>query len=331
MNDPFSVGIRLLHRYWDQRRVLAQQEKMCYLYDAVWQDLPKPEILNKIGFSLPEEAYKILNYVYDIRPNLPNMSPLNVSDIKVSVIIPHYNQHSYLDQALYYLTKQSVLPDEIIVVDDRSENFNSVKNICNKYQKKLNLRLIRPAKKLYAGGAKQLGVEKAHCEIVVIHDADDISQRSRIKLTKAFFKKFPQACQLNVGYVEFPKDHFLDYIQDFDDLDLTQYVHDCDSIKKVMRRKFCQQLFSTFRSYGSRLGGYGENDGYGFGAQTGHVAYRKILASLIKWPTPWRYTFTKFEDYDFNFMLFLITQKSYQLDLPLVYYRRGTSTNLVDY
>ena len=36
---------------------------------------------------------------------------------------------------------------------------------------------------------------------------------------------------------------------------------------------------------------------------------------------------TKYEDLEFNFLLFLVVLESYQLDLPLVYYRAGTTTN----
>lgn len=95
----------------------------------------------------------------------------NSSDIKFSVIIPHYNIPDLLMRCLGSIpTREDI---QVIVVDDCSPDFESYKS---KYST-----LSRPYLELYrtpiggsAGRARNIGIEKAKGEWLIFLDADDL-------------------------------------------------------------------------------------------------------------------------------------------------------------
>ena len=54
-----------------------------------------------------------------------------------SLIIATYNWHQALELVLLSVSKQTILPDEIIIADDGSNK--ETKNLVEKYQKKLKI------------------------------------------------------------------------------------------------------------------------------------------------------------------------------------------------
>jgi glycosyltransferase involved in cell wall biosynthesis len=62
--------------------------------------------------------------------------------MKISVIIPTYNDASYLDAALLSLFNQSITDFEVIVVDDGSADLQPVTRVCRKYAKHLDIQLL---------------------------------------------------------------------------------------------------------------------------------------------------------------------------------------------
>jgi glycosyltransferase involved in cell wall biosynthesis len=305
----------------------AQKNDASYIFDSLIQKTPIDEILKNITAPISKEISSILKKIKKI--GYITLSPLTQPPT-VSIIIPHYNHYPYLDEALFHLTKQTILPDEVIVVDDHSDDKEKLQSVIDSYSKKLNLKLISPPQKAYAGGCRQFGAERATSNIVSMHDADDISHPSRIKLTKYFFKKHPDTLQVNFGLVRF-KNPLFSYIKNFSPNHVDQNIIITQDIIQSMRQMFTNQRFSVFGKPEIKIGCYGHNGNYFWGCHSGHVTYRKDLSKIIKWTTPHDYVFTKYEDYEFNFLLFLTGQKSLQIDLPLVYYRIGTSTNRVDY
>ncbi len=316
-----------LLRKIDDFKIQRQRQYLEEIYSGIRNKIQVCTLRDKYYNLVPREVKSILDKLCDIgylELDIIN----NKSSLRVSVVIPHYNQNVFLKDALEGLARQSTLPDEVIIVDDSSDNYDTVIEVVNAYKAKLKIKLYKPEKKLYAGFARQYGAEKANGDIIIYHDADDISHQNRVELTKYFFMKNNKLLQFNIGYYSF-SNQFYDILRDFQHLEAEKNTVPVDYIWEEMKDKLINQKYSSFKSYGIRAGSFGYSGN--FGCQAGHVACRKEVVSKLKWTSPTDYTFTKYEDYDFNFMLFLSGQNIIQIDLPLVYYRIGSSSNLVNY
>ena len=94
-----------------------------------------------------------------------------MEDIKVSVIIPIYNEEIYIKQCLDSILLQTLKDIEIICVDDGSTD-NSIE-ILNEYVKKDNRIILLRQSNKYAGVARNLGVQYAAGKYLFFLDADD--------------------------------------------------------------------------------------------------------------------------------------------------------------
>ena len=241
----------------------------------------------------------------------------------MSVVIPHYNHAQYLGDCLEGLCRQTVAPAEVIVVDDLSSDRPELPRICKGFEGRLNLRLLLPETKLYCGGARQMGAEAATSEIVVLHDADDVSHPQRLEITRRLFLQRPETLNVTAGWVPF-EGEAVDYVKEFDLQVLDRSAIGPDELAAAMVRLFAEQLFCQKVCGQARPGHYGIHKRYG---TTGaHPAYRRHLVSLHPWPMPGRFVFTRYEDYEFNLLVFLCGRKSLHVDLPLVYYRQRSTT-----
>lgn len=101
--------------------------------------------------------------------------------MKVSVVIPAFNEAEFLDACLNSLTKQTEPPDEIIVVNNNSTD-NTVK-----IAKKYDVRIVNE-KKQGMISARNSGFNKAKFDIIARTDADTILPPSWIKKIKNGFK-----------------------------------------------------------------------------------------------------------------------------------------------
>lgn len=113
----------------------------------------------------------------------------------VSVIIPHYNGVSYLDDCLKSLQKTTYKPIEIIVVDNGSTD-GSQEFVKKKYPK---VKVVQAAKNLgYAGGCAY-GYEKSAGEFIVFLNNDVTVDKQWLNhLVKAAARKDVAICQPKV-------------------------------------------------------------------------------------------------------------------------------------
>lgn len=88
-----------------------------------------------------------------------------------SVIIASYNEERTISACLESLSQQTVLPKEIIVVDDGSID-NTVKIVRQCIKGSLTHQLINASTHSGAGAARNLGAKKASGDILVFVDAD---------------------------------------------------------------------------------------------------------------------------------------------------------------
>ncbi len=100
--------------------------------------------------------------------------------IKVSVIIPVYNEEMFLRQCLDSLLTQTLKEIEIICVDDGSTD-NSLE-ILHQYEKNDSRVQVIMQKKQYAGVARNKGLDIARGKYLLFLDADDYFEDDMIEI-----------------------------------------------------------------------------------------------------------------------------------------------------
>jgi len=90
----------------------------------------------------------------------------------LSVIIPHYNHHDALPNALESILNQSLKDIETVIVDDCSDA--PCDDIVAGYRAKgRNVTLVRNEKRKYTKESRLIGIEAARGELIAFLDADD--------------------------------------------------------------------------------------------------------------------------------------------------------------
>lgn len=101
--------------------------------------------------------------------------------MKVSIIIPTYNEEKVIGKCLTSLSKQNYKITEIIVVDDGSKDDTRLK--VQKVKEKLDLKNLKLISQKHkgAGSARNLGVKNSRGEVLVFLDADMTFNNNFIK------------------------------------------------------------------------------------------------------------------------------------------------------
>lgn len=97
------------------------------------------------------------------------------TSISVSCIMPLYNYARYLDEALQSVFNQSIVPNEVIVVDDCSTD--NPKPICDKYP----VIYIKHDKNRGLAAARNTGIKASTSTYCFSFDADDILRPDAVK------------------------------------------------------------------------------------------------------------------------------------------------------
>jgi len=104
--------------------------------------------------------------------------------LKITVVIPTYNRSKDLEECIKSIKNQSMLPSEIVVVDDCSSD--DTENICIKY----STTYIRNSKRMGQSYGKNLGIKKSETDLVAFIDDDCIADKNWLKnLAKAMTLK----------------------------------------------------------------------------------------------------------------------------------------------
>jgi|SRR3989344_2527862 len=307
--NPYAKFLRWRYEHSLDRQAPVAAE----VFDKITQRVPPEDILASLRGPISREIKNILWALHYIPPLPPLKQPT------VSVVIPHFNQHAYLKEALEGIAHQTVLPDEVIVIDDQSDRFDEVQSICQKFR----VKLLRAEKKLYTGKAREMGAKAACGDIIMMHDADDVSHQNRVEFTRNLFMQRSDAIHANVGLVTFATLNC--YIRTFDWSEAQQRILGPHDISARMKKIFTEQCFTiSEKRFRTRRGWYGADSD--FVAHDGSVAFRKEVIKYVHYSGFGNYVFTRWVDYEFNTMLFLAGMRSYQIDLPLIYYRQGSSS-----
>lgn len=117
--------------------------------------------------------------------------------MKVSVVIPTRNRSACLRRLLLSILKQSILPNEVIVIDDSDglETKNLVELLSDRFLGiGIKLRHIMPDGNLKSiSKARNLGAKEAEGEIVIFLDDDVVIDENYIKEILKVFDMYPNA------------------------------------------------------------------------------------------------------------------------------------------
>ena len=116
--------------------------------------------------------------------------------MQVSIIIPLYNKAEYIGACIKSVINQSVVPYEIIVVDDGSTD-NGVEAVESIQCKRLTL--IRQ-KNSGVSAARNAGIKAAQCEFIAFLDADDAWLPGHIEELTRLAGKYPEVDIWATGY-----------------------------------------------------------------------------------------------------------------------------------
>ena len=99
----------------------------------------------------------------------------------ITVIIPFYSGKEWLDEALESVFRQSLLPDEVIVINDGSkENIDDIK-----YKFRDRVVFLYQSNQ-GAAAARNYGLQNAHGDLVAFLDSDDLWAVDKLKLQSEF-------------------------------------------------------------------------------------------------------------------------------------------------
>ena len=145
----------------------------------------------------------------------------------VSVIIPTYNRAEYLKSAVGCVLRQTVVPDEIIIIDDGS--IDNTREVIESLQKEnQQLVYIWQANKGVAA-ARNRGLLAVRYPVVAFLDSDDTWHPRHIERALACFATFPEAGVLFAKYeLE----------------DLKNKIDPLEVIKKYQRRDMAKKISS---------------------------------------------------------------------------------------
>jgi len=110
----------------------------------------------------------------------------------IGVIIPNFNQGGSIAETIESILSQTVLPDEIVVIDDASTD-DSVEIIRSLSSEVPILRLIRNKKNRGVSYCMNLGTREAQSDLIIYRAADDVFIQNAISNAQKAFQTYPHA------------------------------------------------------------------------------------------------------------------------------------------
>ena len=92
----------------------------------------------------------------------------------VSVIIPTLGQALIFKEILESLEKQTLQPDEIVIVDSSKDG--AIENLCSSYIKNLPIKFFKVTD-LYPGEARNFGIKKSSGDIIATIDSKTVPNK----------------------------------------------------------------------------------------------------------------------------------------------------------
>jgi glycosyltransferase involved in cell wall biosynthesis len=132
-----------------------------------------------------------------------------MSDASIAVVIPMLNGEPWILQTLVSVMKQSLLPREIVVVDNGS--VDASKEIARSFSGVTLYQQLRKGTHY----ARQLGLEKSLSEFVLFLDQDDILHPQHLEILSSLLQVYPDACAALSRTITFHTDEDLHFSRPF--------------------------------------------------------------------------------------------------------------------
>ncbi|MDD6405928.1 MAG: glycosyltransferase family 2 protein [Clostridiales bacterium] len=110
----------------------------------------------------------------------------NMTDEKISVVIPAYNSSETIGQAVRSVLEQKV-PVEVIIVDDCSQD--DIKKALKQYKDDERIHILRNESNLGVAKSRNLGVKSASGKYIAFLDADDIWMNGKLEKQLSLMKE----------------------------------------------------------------------------------------------------------------------------------------------
>ncbi len=129
----------------------------------------------------------------------------------LSVLMSVYDKDSpaHLDQALKSLSVQTVLPSEVVLVEDGPIS-DELTGVIEKYRSELAIKSVRMAENQGLGAALNEGLKHCKNELIARMDSDDISLPMRFEKQIAFMKSNPEVA-VSSAWIE-ERDHAMETV-----------------------------------------------------------------------------------------------------------------------
>jgi glycosyltransferase involved in cell wall biosynthesis len=136
----------------------------------------------------------------------------------VSVLLINYNKEEFIPRCLDSLVKQDFKNFEVIFSDDMSKD-NSI-GIVKKYQKKLNLKIVKGSNRTKHGSYNQMNsilraFKKSSGKIILFLDSDDFFYNKKISTIMHFFSEVrnkDKTIIFDMPYIYYSKDKIKNFI-----------------------------------------------------------------------------------------------------------------------
>jgi glycosyltransferase involved in cell wall biosynthesis len=127
---------------------------------------------------------------------------------RVSVVITCFSEGELIFEAVNSVKNQSMLPSEIIIVNDASKD-QVTNKVCQKLEQEPSIKLIWRSKNGGPSAARNDGFKAATGEILVPLDADDLLPDKALEYIQIAFEKYPKADFLcgNYSKQRYPNDN----------------------------------------------------------------------------------------------------------------------------
>lgn len=101
--------------------------------------------------------------------------------MKVSVVVPYFNNSSEFEKCITSIITQSVKPHEIIIVDDNSSDSSQLKEILHRVENKNIIKYFRNEKNENASFSRNFGIKISEGDFIALIDADDFWEYNHIE------------------------------------------------------------------------------------------------------------------------------------------------------
>ena len=110
----------------------------------------------------------------------------------LGIIIPNFNHGSSITETIDSILSQTVLPDEIVIIDDASTD-NSLEIITSLSKNIPIIRLFRNEENRGVNYCMNLGTRKAQSDLIIYRAADDVFIQNAILNAQKAFQQHPSA------------------------------------------------------------------------------------------------------------------------------------------